>query len=158
MKYVAVLICGLCMLFSLSACKLNYEKPQEVFSKLDGIAAKIGQTQITEDDDLIGKRTCEDAYTGRYDVKCNGETGRDVIFGGASINSRKLHVYGMLNTNSGTAVVRVRQNEDVTELEVQTDGSFEKDLTCSSGGNYIMVNYEDFCGTLELHVEYGLSE
>lgn len=35
------------------------------------------------------------------------------------------------------------------------DGYFETELRCTSGGNYVMVDYEDFAGTVEMTCEYS---
>ena len=76
------------------------------------------------------------------------------VFGGGSIESRKLHVYGKVSGEAGKAAVRLRQNEEVTKLEPQKDGSFETTISCSSGENYIMVDYKNFQGNVELYSEY----
>ena len=53
----------------------------------------------------------------------------------------------------GKATVRIRQNEEVKELSVDQDGIFETDLNLENGGNYIMVSYEDFQGSVTLTSE-----
>lgn len=154
MKAIAGFLLLLCTVFSLSSCSFRYERPEEVVQWLDSMAAQIGRSQLTEDENLLGERCCHDAYTGDYQAACSGNTGRDVVFGGASIEPRKLRVYGMVSATSGRAVVRIRQNEQVTELEPQEDGRFETTVSCASGGNYVMVDYENFQGDVELHAEY----
>lgn len=154
MKKFFVVFLAVCMTFSLAACNMDGE---EVHSFLSGLAKDLGESQITEDSDLIGSRSlAEDAYTGEYHSLCDGNTGKDVVFGGGSIDTKKLHVYGTIQKDSGSAVVRIRQNEKVTELEPQADGGFETTLSCSSGGNYIMIDYDNFQGNVELHSEYVL--
>ncbi len=127
----------------------------EVHKFLNNLAESLGKWQITEDKDLIGSRSpAGDDYTGQYQADCSGNTGRDVIFGGGSIESRKIHIHGIIKDDFGRAVVRIRQNENVTELDTQADGSFETDISCTSGGNYIMVDYRNFYGSIELYAEY----
>lgn len=67
-------------------------------------------------------------------------------------------IYGTITTESGKATVRIRQNWDVTELETDEEGNFETNLSLDNGGNYIMINYEDFTGTIELYSEYEEAE
>lgn len=154
MKKIVLILAAVCMIFPLTACNMDSD---EVHSFLNGLAENLGDSQITEDKDLIGTRAlADDAYTGTYQADCGGNTGRDVVFGGGSIDIRKIHVYGTIHRDSGNAVVRIRLNEEVNELSVQDDGSFETDLSCTSGGNYIMVDYEDFQGSVELNAEYEL--
>ena len=152
MKRVILVLLMLCMLFSISACKIDSDR---LYNFLDNMAEDLGSHQITESKDLIGSRILnEDAYTGNYQAHCDGNTGRDVIFGGGSIESKKLHIYGVIHTNTGKATVRIRLNEDIKELSVKEDGSFETQLSLDSGGNYIMLDYEDFSGDIELNSEY----
>ena len=152
MKKIVSIFAAVCMMFSLAACGMNADEVQKF---LNGVVKNLGDSQITEDKDLIGIRSlADDAYTGLYRADCHGKTGRDVVFGGASIHSRKLHVYGTVCCNSGNAVVKVRQNEKVNALSLEDNGKFETNLSCTSGGNYIMIDYEDFNGNVELHAEY----
>lgn len=141
----------MCLLLPLTACRLRYINPDDVTGLLENLSGIIGSFQITSDCELIGERSCgEDAYTGRYWAECEGNTGKDVVFGGASLESRKLCVFGCVDTWSGRAVIRIRMNGDVTELEPDEDGYFETELKLDSGGNYIIVRYENFTGTVQL--------
>ena len=81
-------------------------------------------------------------------------TGRDVVFGGASIHNRDLFLSGHIETESGNATVCIRMNSEVVELAPDADGHFETTLKLNNGGNYIMVVYEDFTGTMEMNSEY----
>ena len=159
MKKLIAFALLLCVALSFTGCQFNYENPSDVLEKLEGWAENLGQSQITEDGDLIGERILsEDFYVGRYCADGEDETGKDVVFGGASIEKRQLRVYGTITTESGKATIRIRQNWDVTELETDEDGNFETNLSLDNGGNYIMVNYEDFTGSIELYSEYEGAE
>ena len=159
MKKIIAFVLLLCMALSFTGCQFNYEKPSEMLEKFEGWAENLGQSQITEDGDLIGERILsEDSYAGRYCADGEDEIGKDVVFGGASIEKRQLKVYGTITTESGKATVRIRQNWDVTEVETDEDGNFETNLSLDNGGNYIMVNYEDFTGSIEMYSEYEGAE
>ena len=136
------------------ACGRRCSEQQKTLNRIDSIAGNIGRSQITEDDNLIGERHCKDDYTGYYTARCNAESGRDVIFGGASIKERNLRVYGTVYTQSGTAKIRIRQTDEVKECEVDRELHFETELNLSSGGNYIMIDYDNFQGCVELHSDY----
>ena len=145
------------LILGLAGCRLNYMEPEEMQDFLDGVVENIGDSQITDDKDLIGIRMLNensDAYTGEYTTECEAVTGRDVIFGGASIHNRELFLSGTIQAESGKATVRIRLNEEVFEMEPDDDGHFETSLKLDSGGNYIMVVYEDFSGSLEMTCEY----
>lgn len=146
----AVLTC--CIALSLTGCGFADWDSRELLEFADNLVGKLGDSQITPDEDLFGKRFCyDDVYTGSYRAQCQGSTGKDVIFGGASIESRKLQVHGRIVADSGRAAVRIRMNDEVAVLETDEEGYFETQLHLASGGNYIMVDYEDFSGTVELN-------
>lgn len=95
MKKLLAFFAVLILLGSLAACNLSGKEPEGVLNRLDGIVGQIGNSQITSDESLQGVRNnTEDSYTGEYSAKCDGQTGRDVIFGGGSIQKRSLHIHG----------------------------------------------------------------
>lgn len=156
MKHVIIFLLQTSLLLSLNGCKFNYMEPEEMKEFLDGVVEDIGDSQVTDDDDLIGARLLvdDDSYVGEYTAECSHMTGRDVVFGGASIHNRDLFLSGHIETESGNATVRIRMNSEVIELEPDADGYFETALKLDNGGNYIMVVYEDFSGTVEMNSEY----
>ena len=156
MKHTIIFLLLTSLLLSLNGCKFNYMEPEEMKEFLDGVIEDIGDSQVTDDDDLIGARLLvdDDSYVGEYTAECSHMTGRDVVFGGASIHNRDLFLSGHIETESGNATVRIRMNSEVVELEPDADGYFETTLKLNNGGNYIMVVYEDFSGTVEINSEY----
>ena len=156
MKHTIIFLLLTSLLLSLNGCKFNYMEPEEMKEFLDGVVENIGDSQITDDDDLIGARLLvdDDSYVGEYTAQCSHMTGRDVVFGGASIYNRDLFLSGHIDAESGKATVRIRMNSEVIELEPDADGYFETTLKLDNGGNYIMVIYEDFSGMLKMTCEY----
>lgn len=156
MKRAIVFLLLTSLLLSLNGCKFNYMEPEEMKAFLDGVVENIGDSQITDDDDLIGARLLvdDDSYVGEYTAECSHMTGRDVVFGGASIHNRDLFLSGHIETESGNATVRIRMNSEVVELEPDADGHFETTLKLDNGGNYIMVIYDVFSGVVEMNSEY----
>ena len=145
----AALLC--CIAFSLTGCGFLSVNSWEWLKIADNVVGVLGASQITADEELLGQRVChDDAYVGNYEAQCQGSTGRDVVFGGGSIETRRLQVYGRILAEEGQATVRIRMNEEVVELEADEEGRFETELRLKSGGNYIMVDYEGFSGTVEL--------
>lgn len=148
----------LLLTLGLTACDWADSTPEGMHGFLDDIAGFFGSSQITDNDELIGKRTLvDDAYTGSYTAECIGSTGRDVVFGGGSILYKTLAIEGQIMTESGSAIVRIRMNNEVIELEQDSDGHFDTELHILSGGNYIMIDYSDFAGTVELHSKYTVN-
>ena len=158
MKKLLLLLTLLLLTLGLTACDWADSTPEEMHGILDDVAGFFGRSQITDDDELIGTRKLsDDAYTGTYTSDCAGNTGRDVIFGGGSILNKTLSIEGQIRTESGSAVIRIRMNDEIIELEPDSDGCFDTELNILSGGNYIMVNYSDFAGSVELHSKYDAS-
>lgn len=154
MKHTLTFLLLAVLLLGLTGCRLNYMEPEEF---LDSIAEAIGDSQLTGDEDLIGTRVLtsdQDSYAGEYIADCDHVTGRDVVFGGASIHNRELFLSGIVKAELGKATIRIRLNDEVIEMEPDADGNFETTLKLDNGGNYIMVVYEDFSGTLEMTCEY----
>ena len=156
MKHTTIFLLLTVLLLSLTGCRSNFMEPEAMQDFLDGVVEDIGDSQVTDDDDLIGARLLvdDDSYVGEYTAECSHMTGRDVVFGGASIHNRDLFLSGHIETESGNATVRIRMNSEVVELEPDADGYFETTLKLNNGGNYIMVVYEDFSGTVEMNSEY----
>lgn len=157
MKHLFLFFLMVGLLLGLTGCNLNSMEPEEMQEFLDGVVENIGSSQITSDKDLIGTRILKDnadAYAGEYTAACESVTGRDVVFGGASIHDRTLFLSGTVTPDSGKATVRIRLNGEMIELEPDANGYFETTLKLDSGGNYIMVVYEDFSGKVVMTCEY----
>lgn len=140
---------ALVLCLSLSGCGENWDK-DEILGRFDAMTERLASSQFTREKDLIGERTWaeENRYLGSYSADCTGETGRDVIFGGASVQERKLKLNASAVVESGTATLRVRLGAEVEEHPL--DGDLQLDLDFAGGGNYVMVDYEDFTGTVAL--------
>lgn len=155
-KIIAILLIFI-ILVSLSACKKQEIDPYEVLSKFEIIVETLGNSQITKDSDLIGTRenTDDNKYIGLYTSNCENETGRDVIFGGASTKEQTLRIFGNIKTDEGTAILRIRLGENIEFPEIDENGNFDFILSLNGGGNYIMIDYENFIGSVTLTSEYS---
>lgn len=157
MKRVAAVILSLCLSACLSGCQLFHMEPQERLSFLNGIVENVGRAQLTEDRNLIGERTAyaDNLYTGEYRADCRRANGQDVVFGGTSLLEQKLVLKGRIRTTSGRAEIRIHMNGDVVQPSIGEDGSFHMELDFQGGGNYIMVSYDQFEGTVEMTAAYA---
>lgn len=156
MKHLFLFFLMAGLLLGMTGCDLKDMEPEEMQDFLDGVVEDIGNSQITGDADLIGIRVLKDstdAYAGAYTAECQSVTGRDVIFGGASIEDWVLLCSGKVSTESGDACVRIRLNQEVYLLPLDPEGRFETELYMHSGGNYVMIDYTDFVGTVEMTSE-----
>lgn len=130
---------------------------QQIVDDFDSIVHVISLTQITRDSKLIGKRenVGKDTYIGSYSSSCISEYGRDVVFGGASVKDRKVKLKVKILKESGGASIRVRTNSYVEDYSVDENGNFEKTFDFDNGGNYVMIIYNNFTGTVEMTSEYA---
>ena len=55
---------------------------------------------------------------------------------------------------TGSAVIRLRMNGKVLEYTPDTDGRFERAFNFQNGGNYIMIDFDRFTGTVQMTAEY----
>ncbi len=159
MKKLLVFFLTLILCMSLNSCAFDDIDPQEIVDKFDSFAEFLSKSQITNDKDLIGKRTYkENNYVGEYSSNCSFATGRDVIFGGASVYNRKIKVYGKIKTQNGFADVRIRTGSTVNIIKSDKEGNFEETFDFDGGGNYIMIDYNNFSGEIELFAKEDVSE
>lgn len=155
MRRIATAILAVCLILTISSCRFSYMKTEEIYETIENAVENIGMSQLTDDTELIGTRSVEnDFYTGSYKSDCEGVTGRDVVFGGASTEGRNLYLHGHIDEQSGEVKIRIRMNWEVTELAPDADGYFETELNLESGGNYVMAVYENFSGSVEMISEY----
>lgn len=131
--------------------------PRQIVDDFDSIVHIISLTQITRESKLIGKRenVGKDSYIGSYSSSCISEYGRDVVFGGASVKDRKIKLKVKILKESGGASIRVRTNSYVEDYSVDENGNFEKTFDFDGGGNYAMIIYNNFTGTVEMTSEYA---
>ncbi len=154
-KLLAIFIAAVIILGAVEVVR----KPsaQQIVDDFDSIVHVISLTQITRGSKLIGKRDFidKDTYIGSYSSSCISENGRDVVFGGASVKDRKIKLKVKILTESGAASLRVRTGSDVKEYSVDENGIIEKTFDFDSGGNYAMIIYNNFTGTVEMTSEYA---
>lgn len=164
MKKGIIGILFICMVGAMYGCtewKSSHDDGKGVIEQIREWTGTLGKKQLTTDADLCGTRTLEqeeDYYTGSYTAKVEQMTGRDVVFGGAGIEERTVICSGMIDRKSGDIKIRVRMNEEVVCVSPDENGYFEKEFSFASGGNYIMVDYEEFTGNIDLRCIEGKGE
>ncbi len=151
MKKVILIGLLFAIVMSLTACDWKAAAPDELHDTIDDVVGWLGSGQRSKEEELIGMREAgEDAFSGTYQANPEKVTGRDVVFGGSSILTRNVKVKGTIQTETGSAAVRVRMNDEVISLTPDAAGKVETELHFVSGGNYIMVDYREFTGTVDL--------
>lgn len=155
MKKLLTLLLAFSLLFGVTACGSSEIDPQKMVDRWDRFVEMLGKTQITPDAKLIGERTPgEDTYVGTYYAHCNHASGRDVVFGGGSIQERTVQLQGHVDTENGAVQIRVRLGDEVSYVTPNAAGDFAAGFSLKGGGNYLMLDYEDFSGTITLTAFY----
>lgn len=154
MKKILAVFMALCMMFTFGGCRSRFDV-QKAVNLYDHVLEQFGRFMLTRDGKLIGEREfADDRYTGTYSANCDGADRKEVVFGGTSVKERKIKLTAFVFTESGAAVIRVRMGERSKVLNVDENGCFEKELVLNGGGNYIMIDYDDFTGIVVLYSEY----
>lgn len=154
MKKIISLLLAVIMLFSFTSC-IHKDNAELIIGGIDRMINIFSLSQLTSDRSLIGKRYYRDRNrcTGSYSASCLSGSGRDVI-GGGSAKERTVILKAKILTESGTALIRIRLGSEVKEYKVDGDGNLEKELDFQGGGNYIMIDYDNFTGIVDLTAEY----
>ncbi len=147
MKRILAMLMAL--LLALTGC--TKEETLAVYNKL---VEALGWLSLTSDAALVGECVRgADGYTGAYHAEYEGFSGAEMLFGGTSIESRKLTVRCALAVESGEAKVFCLNGSGAPKLLLGSDGSYEGELTLPGGSSCIGVYCEDFAGKLDLAVE-----
>lgn len=130
---------------------------EQIVDDFDRIVHIVSLSQITRNNKLIGKRDFieKDSYVGNYSSSCVSEKGRDVIFGGASVKDKKVVVKAKILTENGSATLRIRLGSEVREYKIDNKTPFEQTINLQGGGNYIMIDYDNFTGTVDMTSNYA---
>ncbi len=154
MRHIITII--ICLIVMLTAMLFQVVSTEDIVNCYSNAVECLGKSQLTSNLNLIGERYDEnDDYTGAYRCNADDVTGRDCIYGGCAIDERKISLKGKVNTESGELKIRVRHGAETEYVAVDKDGSFEDVLEFDSGGNYIIIEYDDFTGEIDALTEYA---
>lgn len=154
MRHIITII--LCIIVMLCAMFFQVADVDDILHFYTNTVEFLGSRQLTSKLNLIGERYDEkDDYTGAYKCSADNVTGRDVIYGGCSVDKIKLNLKGKADTQSGELKIRIRYGYDVEYITIQEDGSFDELLEFEGGGNYIIIEYKDFTGEIDVLTEYA---
>lgn len=154
MRHIITII--LCIIVMLCAMVFQVVEVEDIVNFYTSTVEYLGSRQLTSKINLIGERyNKQDDYTGSYKCSADDVTGRDVIYGGCSVDKIKLNLKGKADTQSGELKIRIRYGYEVDYVTINDDGSFDELLEFDGGGNYIIIEYQDFTGEINLLTEYA---
>lgn len=119
-------------------------------------ADTLATCSLTEDRDLAGKREIgADDYVGTYEAGYSQFTGKEFLFGGTALKRKEgsdLRAVYSLAIRSGKArLYRLDGSDKIMLAEVSDDGTYQ--FTIHAGKNFIVLEGEQFTGSLSLTVE-----
>ena len=108
------LLCSCLLLGSLTGCGANWKS--KLLYGYEKTLSSLGGFQRTSKQQLYGMRLDgEDAYTGTYQADCRNVRGKDVVFGGCSIQTRTLWLTGTVGARNGIVEIYVLNGEKEKE-------------------------------------------
>lgn len=182
-KSICVLLFLLILLTSLTGCSMElargiireYEDNKEgIKSELqelkDGLKEEINdwmgsasRYSLTADENLIGERNSgADNFVGTYEAEYSQFIGEEYIFGGTSLGrDSTLKVTYSLSIQSGTATLywleseeeHVISGEKVKYVIAEVTAADVCEFTVDAGDNFIVLEGNDFTGSLLLEIE-----
>ncbi|MDE5984248.1 MAG: hypothetical protein K2H13_03235 [Eubacterium sp.] len=154
MRHIITII--LCIIVMLCAMFFQVVEVDDILNFYTSTVESLGSRQLTSKLNMIGERYDKiDDYTGSYKCSAENVTGRDVIYGGCSVDRIKLNLKGKADTQSGELKIRIRLGYGVEYITINDDGTFDELLEFDGGGNYIIIEYEDFTGEIDVSTEYA---
>lgn len=175
-KPIFAAMLSLFLLTSLTGCnmELGHGIIEELKDHEEGIREEMGELwdgflmevndwadsfatySITEDRVLVGERKKGiDNYVGTYEAGYSQFTGKEFIFGGVSLKRKEgsdLYATYSLAIRSGEArLYRMDGCDEIILADISDEGIYE--FTIHAGKNFIVLEGEQFTGSLALTVE-----
>ena len=154
-KILTAALLSLCLVFTITGCSGDNLK-DSVINGFNDMLQHFSKYALTDEKDLQGDKTKgEDTYTGSYTADYEDFNDKEYIFGGTALERDKgseLTVTYELTVDSGT--VRLywldKDTENIIAEAKHTDTYF---VTLNEGDNYLVLEGNNFCGSLEVTVE-----
>lgn len=152
MKKVISLFLIMCCLISMTACSKD-----EIVKQYNQALQAVGDNGLTNSNELQGKRNLgADSYVGTYEADYENFSGKETLFGGTALerdDGNKIKISCKIDTASGTLKLILQTGADDPEVLCDTENSYSATLELPSASNYIIVEAENFTGSLDLTIE-----
>ena len=143
-KILTAVLLSLCLAFAVTGCSGDNLK-DSVINGFNDMLQHFSKYALTDEKDLQGDKTKgEDTYTGSYTADYEDFNDKEYIFGGTALERDKgseLTVTYELTVDSGTARI----------VDTSKNGTYS--VTLDEGDNYLTLEGNDFCGSLQVVVE-----
>lgn len=154
-KILTAVLLSLCLAFAVTGCSGDNLK-DSVINGFNDMLQHFSKYALTDEKDLQGDKTKgEDTYTGFYTADYEDFNDKEYIFGGTALEWDKgseLTVTYELTVDSGTAKLYwLDKGEEKMIADTSKNGTYS--VTLDEGDNYLTLEGNDFCGSLQVVVE-----
>ena len=150
-KIVILLLLSVLCIVYLTACSKD-----AVVSHYNSALEKIGSRSLTRSGKLQGERRFGiDKYCGEYQADYSGFSGKELLFGGTSLdrsNGSSLEISCRLNSTSGQAKLIFQSGSETEQILTDQTGYYTGTITLPAASNYIAIAGDSFSGSVELDV------
>ncbi len=116
-----------------------------------------GYAQLTGNWSLEGQRKYGvDHYTGTYTANYEEFSGAEYLFGGTSIGreaGNEIEIACNLNIKDGKAKLLFQSGSDDPQILIESTGEYSELIKLPPSGNYILVEGDDFTGSIKLEIK-----
>lgn len=154
-KILTAALLSLCLVFTITGCSGDNVK-DNVINGFNDMLQHFSKYAVTDEKDLQGdKAEGEDTYTGSYSAEYEDFSDVEYIFGGTGLDRDKgndLTITYELTIESGSAKLYWRdKNEE--KIVTEDSGADTYSVTLNTGDNYLALEGDHFCGSLQVTVE-----
>lgn len=154
-KILTAVLLSLCLAFAVTGCSGDNLK-DSVINGFNDMLQHFSKYALTDEKNLQGDKTKgEDTYTGSYTADYEDFNDKEYIFGGTALERDKgseLTVTYELTVDSGTArLYWLDKGEEKMIVDTSKNGTYS--VTLDEGDNYLTLEGNDFCGSLQVVVE-----
>ena len=152
MRKVIALCLILCCMFSLCACSKD-----EIVEQYNEALQAVGDNNLTNNKDLqVTRQLGEDSYVGTYQADYDDFTGKEIVFGGTSLErdaGNEINISCDLQITDGTVKLLLQTGDSDPQILSNEDGSYSDTIELPAASNYIVIESENFTGTVNLTIK-----
>ena len=136
------------LLLPVLLCTAGCSVKSGIRSGYEKVISAMGTLTPTPNAALIGVRTPgRDDCTGAYAASCEKARGKDVVFGGCGLQTRRLEITGSVSCQAGFVQILLKNGSKEIRLTPNSSGSIAESIC---GDWYLSVEYADFSGSVTL--------
>lgn len=141
-----------CCLLPLAGCSKD-----QVLGRYNEVLQAVGEATLTGSGDLQGERSFgADHYVGSYAADYEAFSGEEVLFGGTALEregGNEITVSCQIESTDGSIRLIYQTGAEEPEILCDTAGTYTGTIQLPAASNYIIVEMENFTGSLDLTIE-----